>query len=180
MFLAHSHLIDIAERWLMKSKGCGFVLRELQCSGTSEIPDIIGFKLSNPYSHSSILVECKVSRADFLADAKKDFRRKPESGVGAFRFYLCPAGVIHPEDLPRSWGLVWIDEKWRATQVVGPKGNAWTFSGAHFLFAERNMSAEWGMMASALRRLHLRGVLPQIYENPFPNKEDLPVHQSQS
>src|SRR5208337_2931128 len=54
----------------------------------------------------SVLVECKVSRADFLADREKPFRQKPELGVGCERFYLAPAGLIRLEELPAGWGLL--------------------------------------------------------------------------
>ncbi len=168
--MTHADLVVIAERWLIKSKGCGFVFRELHHVGSPEIPDAIGFKPGSGYEHGSILVECKASRADFLADAKKAFRKRSESGVGAYRFYLSPAGVIKPEDLPARWGLIWVNERGKATQVVGPKGNCFSFSGADFHFSQRDLAGEWGMMTSALRRLHLREVLPLIYDNPFAEK----------
>jgi hypothetical protein len=53
-----------------------------------------------------VLVECKVSRADFLADASKPFRLNPEEALGSQRFYLAPQGLIAPVDLPESWGLL--------------------------------------------------------------------------
>lgn len=168
----HAELVAIAECWLLKSKSCGFVFRELRHVGSPEIPDALGFKPGNGCDHGSILVECKVSRADFLNDAKKAFRMRSESGVGAYRFYLCPSGIIHPEDLPEKWGLVWVDKRGKAQQVTGPKGNAWSHSGKDFHFAHRNLAAEWSMMTSALRRLHIHEVLPLIYDNPFINKTE--------
>lgn len=163
MNFSHDDLIKIAERWLLKTHRCGFALTELRCAGASgEIPDAIGFK-----NQASILVECKADRADFLSDNKKIFRQKPELGMGAYRLYLCPAKVIQPEDLPEKWGLIWVSEKGKARLVTGPKGNAWSWSGKDFLFHERNLEAEWHMMVSALRRLHLRGVLPQIYDQSY-------------
>lgn len=158
--MTHAELVKIAEKWLLRTRKCAFAFTELSTIN-SETPDAIGFR-----DGQSILVECKVSRSDFLSDAKKLFRRNPEIGVGAYRFYLCPAGLIRPEDLPPRWGLVWVNEKGKTRQVVGPKGNAWGYSGRAFVFSERNIQAEMTMMASALRRLHLRGVLPMIYEQP--------------
>ena len=66
------------------------------------MPDAIGWKKA---CHS-VLVECKVSRADFLADREKPFRQKPESGVGCERFYLAPKGLIRLEELRSGWGLL--------------------------------------------------------------------------
>jgi hypothetical protein len=54
----------------------------------------------------SVVVECKVSRADFLADANKPFRLKPEEGLGCERLYMAPQGIIPLEELPANWGLL--------------------------------------------------------------------------
>ncbi len=68
------------------------------------MPDAIGWKKK---CHS-VLVECKVSRADFLADAAKSWRQQPETGIGAERYYLAPQELIAVEELPRGWGLLEI------------------------------------------------------------------------
>ncbi|KAA0888733.1 hypothetical protein [Oryzomonas rubra] len=156
--VTHKELVKIAEKWLLGTRKCSFAFTELVTMGTDEIPDALGFRDGH-----SILIECKTSRSDFLADKKKIFRRNPRLGVGTFRLFLCPEGVIRREDLPARWGLIWVNEKGKPRQVVGPKGNAWGYSGLEFQH-ESNLRAEYAMMASALRRLHLRGVLPMIYE----------------
>ncbi len=66
------------------------------------MPDAIGWKKA---CHS-VLVECKVSRADFLADREKPFRQKLETGVGCERFYLAAKGLIRIAELPPGWGLL--------------------------------------------------------------------------
>ena len=53
-----------------------------------------------------MLIECKVSRADFLSDREKPFRRDPTLGMGCERLYLTPAGLIGADDLPPRWGLL--------------------------------------------------------------------------
>jgi len=77
------------------------VLSEQACV-SGEMPDAIGWKKA---CHS-VLVECKVSRADFLADREKTFRQKPETGVGCERYYLAPNGLIRIEELRPGWGLL--------------------------------------------------------------------------
>jgi hypothetical protein len=158
--LTHQDLVKIAEKWLLGTRKCSFVFTELACIATSEIPDAIGFRDGH-----SILVECKTSRSDFLADGKKYFRRNAEMGVGSYRFFMAPQGIISVQDLPQGWGLVEINEKGKPRQVWGHKSNIYSQPN-HFHF-ERNLQAENGMMASALRRLHLRGVLPMIYLGPI-------------
>ena len=98
--MTHEQLVERAVRWL-RSYRCGVVLSEQACV-SGEMPDAIGWKKA---SHS-VLVECKISRADFLADRDKPFRLRPEQGVGSERFYLTPPNLIRIEELPAGWGLL--------------------------------------------------------------------------
>jgi hypothetical protein len=98
--VTHSQLVASAVEWLRKYH-CGIVLSEQACV-SGEMPDAIGWKRS---CHS-VVVECKISRDDFLADQQKPFRQKPELALGCERFYLTPAGLLRPEELPRGWGLL--------------------------------------------------------------------------
>jgi len=90
----------MAVAWLRRYR-CGVVLSEQACV-SGEMPDAIGWK---KVCHS-VLVECKVSRADFLADRAKPFRLNPETGVGSERFYLAPRNLIRADELPEGWGLL--------------------------------------------------------------------------
>ena len=98
--MTHEQLVDKAVRWL-RSYRCGVVLSEQACT-SGEMPDAIGWK----QACHSVLVECKISRADFLVDRQKPFRVKPEKGVGSERFYLTPPGLVKVEELPVGWGLL--------------------------------------------------------------------------
>jgi hypothetical protein len=98
--VTHQKLVELAVRWL-RSYRCGVVLSEQACI-SGEVPDAIGWKR---VCHS-VMVECKISRADFLADRIKPFRLEPENGVGCERFYLAPAGLIRADELPAGWGLL--------------------------------------------------------------------------
>jgi len=98
--VTHAKLVSLAVAWLRRYR-CGVVLSEQACV-SGEMPDAIGWKRA---CHS-VLVECKVSRADFLADREKPFRQKPESGVGCERYYLAPRGLIRLQELRPGWGLL--------------------------------------------------------------------------
>lgn len=100
----HDDLCCMAVRWLRNTGRCNFAVREptIHVSGVSETPDAIGF---NSYGQS-ILIECKASRSDFLADKRKWFRRTPALGLGQYRYYFAPKGVIAADDLPPKWGLI--------------------------------------------------------------------------
>ena len=91
----------MAEQWLRRKYRCGIVLSEQSCA-SGETPDVIGWK----NSCRSVLIECKISRADFLADREKPWRKQPEAGMGCERFYLAPQGLIGPQELPKGWGLL--------------------------------------------------------------------------
>lgn len=150
----HQQLVLRAEKWL-KTQGCGFVIRDpFRCSNTEQ-PDAIGWR-----SGVSILIEVKVSRADFLADKKKVFRRHPEQGMGVWRFYLAPDGMLTAEHMPNGWGLLGATKKTINHVHNIPPNTCW-FTKAPFV---PNLKAEQVMMISALRTMELRGHLSDIYE----------------
>lgn len=72
------------------------------------------------------VIEVKTSHSDFLADSKKWCRSKEAKSMGCqagtFRWYLCPEGVIKPEELPDGWGLLYWDGK-AVNRIVAPKEN---------------------------------------------------------
>ena len=100
MSFTHAKLVAMAVQWLRRYR-CGVVLSEQSCI-SGEMPDAIGWKKA---CHS-VLVESKVSRADFLADRVKPWRQKPETGVGCERYYLVPRGLIGGDELLAGWGLL--------------------------------------------------------------------------
>jgi hypothetical protein len=98
--MTHAQMVERAVRWL-RAYRCGVVLSEQACV-SGEMPDAIGWK----QACHSVLVECKISRADFLADREKPVRQKPERGVGSERFYFTPPALIKIEEMPEGWGLL--------------------------------------------------------------------------
>ena len=110
------------------------------------MPDAIGWKRA---CHS-VLVECKVTRADFLADRVKPFRLKPEHGVGCERFYLVPAGLVGREELPAGWGLL----EHRGSRIETAHASAKNLRSATGFRYEMNL------LLASLRRVEVR-VEPQ-------------------
>ncbi len=117
------------------------ILSEQVCI-SGEVPDAIGWKKA---CHS-VLVECKVSRADFVVDREKPFRQKPETGVGCERFYLAPRRLIRPEELPRGWGL--IEVLGRDIEVVK--------SSAKNLRSQDGFRYEMNLLLASLHRVEVR------------------------
>jgi len=130
----------MAVRWLRRYR-CGVVLSEQACV-SGEMPDAIGWKKA---CHS-VLVESKVSRADFLADRSKLFRLKPETGVGCERYYLAPRGLIGVRELPGGWGLL---------EVCGREIERVKLS-AKNLRSAIGFEYEMNLLLASLRRVEIR------------------------
>ncbi len=138
--MTHAQMVDKAVRWL-RSYRCGVVLSEQACV-SGEMPDAIGWKQA---SHS-VLVECKVTRSDFLADREKPFRLRPEKGVGSERFYLTPSGLVKVEELPSGWGLLQIRRD-RIEMIHPSAKNLRTATGFRY---------EMNLLLASLRRVEVR------------------------
>jgi hypothetical protein len=138
----HAQLVARAADWLRHRYGCGIVLSEQYCV-TGEVPDVIAWKASC----QSVLVECKVSRADFLADANKAFRVKPEDGLGSKRLYMAPAGMIAATELPKYWGL--LECRGREVELVVKPGKV-------DLRTPIGLMKEMNLLLASLRRVEVR------------------------
>lgn len=138
----HAQLVSRAVRWLRHHYKCGIILSEQYCA-TGEVPDVLAWK----GFCKSVLVECKVSRADFLADAGKPFRLKPEEGMGSQRFYMVPAGIIRTEELPRHWGLL---------ELCGREVEMTVKPGRTDLRSEVGLMKEMNLLLASLRRVEVR------------------------
>ena len=138
--MTHAALVRKAVEWL-RSYRCGVVLSEQACV-SGEMPDAIGWKRA---CHS-VLVECKVSRADFLADRAKPFRLKQEIGVGCERFYLAPKALIHFEELPAGWGLLELHAR-KIEMIRASKKN---------LRSDEGFRCEMNLLLASLRRVEIR------------------------
>ena len=138
--MTHAALVQKAIAWL-RSYRCGVVLSEQSCA-SGEMPDAIGWKRA---CHS-VLVECKVSRNDFLADREKPFRRKPQSGMGCERFYLTPPGLLGLEEVPAGWGL--LEYRNRKVDMLR--------SAAKDLRTNAGFRYEMNLLLASLRRVEVR------------------------
>lgn len=127
--LTHDDLVRCAHHWLRHTAQCCPVSVEATTTHRERV-DAIGWcfrsvstqmgrrpPIGNFFRHYTHLVECKVSHADFLADAKKP-SRVSDGAVGNWRWFLTPRGVITPPELPKSWGLIEVVGNGRMRRVV--------------------------------------------------------------
>jgi hypothetical protein len=138
--MTHAQLVQKGVAWL-RSYRCGVVLSEQACA-SGEVPDAIGWKRA---CHS-VLVECKVSRADFLCDLDKPWRQNRRGGVGCERFYLVPAGLLRVQELPEGWGLLEL----RKREVTMTKPSA------KDLRTATGFRYEMNLLLASLRRVEVR------------------------
>jgi hypothetical protein len=108
-----------------------------------DIPDVIGWDQTHSY-----LIECKASRSDFFHDAKKP-QRNAGTGMGIFRYYFTPKGLVSREEIPEGWGLIEIDGKEMVISVQAPRRE---------LDASGHMQ-EKRILLSLLRRVKMREFL---------------------
>lgn len=161
--LKHDQLVEKAKRWLL-ADNCTLVLTELVTGGMfRESPDAWGW---NTGKNCSMLVECKASRADFRSDLKNKWFRNPRFhfGMGAYRWYLAPMGMLHEKELPKGWGLLEVQPTGGVVQKVESQRFKWS--------AQR----EIGFLTSAIRRFHLpdlgvglRAYSAKMYGKPSDN-----------
>jgi hypothetical protein len=121
--LTHNSLCEIAVRWLRRpfsqlGPDCAVTLSEVKSGWAGEAPDAIGWRSKGDEFDGSVVVECKVSRSDFLADKKKPHRQS--GGIGNWRYYMCPEGLISPDELPEKWGLLYVNARGHVKVIAGP------------------------------------------------------------
>jgi hypothetical protein len=135
--MTHKQLCTRVALWLKNSRHYTVVATELS-TAAGETPDVIGWH----GMAESILVECKVSRVDFLSDKGKLFRRQEHYGMGDYRYYAAPAGLIKPDELPEGWGLLEVHDRQINTAKVAVHKSA-------------NKTNECKMLMSILRRVEI-------------------------
>jgi len=137
---SHAELVEAGCKWLRR-QSCSVIVHEpFRCS-INEQPDAIGWR-----EGASILLEAKASRSDYLVDARKPWRREPALGVGDWRFFIAPLGMISVDELPDRWGLLELKGR-RVLATHGVPGNIGWYRSA---FPEANKRNEIQLLISAV------------------------------
>jgi hypothetical protein len=155
MTFTHQDLCSLAVNWLQRAPGrkgpaCQVAFSEAKSGWIGEIPDAIGFR-TVAEDEGSVVVEVKVSRADFLADRSKLHRQDGATGMGLYRYYMALEGIIGLSELPERWGLVEVSAKGILTVCAGhvavrrPEQAAWRH--------DRAVAREWLLLATMLSRV---------------------------
>lgn len=154
--MTHTDCVNCAYSYLRNR--CNVVLPEF-FTHNSELADVIGFK-----NEVSTLIECKVSRSDFLSDKKKHFRIHPEKGMGDYRFYCCPKGLLNKEEMPEGWGLLWVYPSGQVRRIKESFLRNDGDMGYHHGYHPKNQEAEFHLLYYYARRANYAGVHKTIIE----------------
>ncbi|WP_083858497.1 GIY-YIG nuclease family protein [Psychroflexus torquis] len=100
----------------------------------SEQPDVIGWA-----DFCNVMIEVKVGKGNFIKDCKKPFRKCSEKGVGEYRYYFCPSGLIKESELPENWGLLYLNDE-NKIEIIKVA-----------LIQEANLKAERNILISLIR-----------------------------
>lgn len=60
--------------------------------------------------------EIKISRSDFLVDAKKE-KHKSTDGANYF-YYVCPVDLIKKEEVDKRYGLIYVGDDYHGVKVI--------------------------------------------------------------
>ncbi len=162
--MTHSELVRAGREWL--SRYCPVVVTEI-CGGMEE-PDVLGFETHYKIGYGTTLLECKVSRNDFRSDEKKFFRREPSFGMGDYRYFLVPEGLIDIHEVPEGWGLLELKGK---RVVVRKKSELWN---------DVNKKNELHVLVSCLRRIGIQNrqyCSIRAYTIPTKNRATMSVNK---
>lgn len=122
--MTHRGLCELARRWLLRPMSgdgplkqggdCKRAFSEIQAGNWGEQADAFGLN-----SYYSVLIEVKMSVSDFRADSKKEHRKRPELGIGDYRYYMTPEGLLDPDTVPEKWGLIEVTNRRQCRVVRG-------------------------------------------------------------
>ena len=113
----HYDLCVAGAKWLRSRKNCEwcegrwkYVAVEV-CVNGCENPDLWAFN-----GWSTIVVEVKVSRSDYLNDQKKRWHQpgREQTLAGNYRYYLTPKNLLTAAELPDGVGLL----EWDGKQII--------------------------------------------------------------
>jgi hypothetical protein len=100
---------------------------------------------------TSIALEIKVSRGDFLKELKHPEKRQAALQLSSLFYFVTPEHMVGPAEMPEEVGLLWVGEK-RIHEAKKP--------------VRRYPVPSWGFMASVCRRVALNGKRNWM-ENPL-------------
>lgn len=101
---SHREVCERTAKWIKNNMNMGLVFVEHKTMRSREIPDVLGLRSGDRIV--SFMFEVKVDRSDFTQDKNKPHRNGTVPGIGDYRFYVAPHGMIQVHEIPKGWGLI--------------------------------------------------------------------------
>jgi len=105
-------MVESKEHKTLKNTACQYLLNQNYRLARIEkdcmyhgIADAWGINFQTLYTK---IIEVKISRADFHSDKFKRYRTEVEPPAEEV-YYLCPSGLIQPEEVGENYGLLWFN-----------------------------------------------------------------------
>lgn len=117
--IIHKNLKDLALKWL-KTKVIDIVCPEVDFYNIKCVADVVGIN----YKRKEVrIIEIKSSKKDLIRD-KKLFNEETSYFYHSHYVYImCPKEVIKIEDIPKGYGLIWVDENEKIKVIKKPIKN---------------------------------------------------------
>lgn len=187
--MTHDEIADWGAKRI-RTMGYQFSCSNMTSATHGEQPDVLGIAAYG----ESILIEVKVSRSDFLADKKKPWRKNPQQGIGDYRVFLTPKGLLKPDEIPYGWSLWEVHGKTKPILKIikgkvkvlkkdpyskgDYKVGVWEFVNCdvdeynHFKkkYGEKDYQSELSWMWKIMQRAMDDGFEPNNYANKFQQK----------
>lgn len=154
--MTHAEMVRRARNWLwsLSPTECrerpAIVCTEIGSVHSIEKPDVFGVGADGV----TYVIECKVSRADFLADRSKS-HRSHDVHLGNYRWFCAPSGIIQSHELPVGWGLIQVVNNRLVERIEPP------------ICTDVNHHAELAILVSVLKNVwkggRIRGVGMRAY-----------------
>lgn len=183
--MTHDEIADFGAHYLRRN-GYKFSCSNLTSAIHGEQPDVLGIAAFG----KSIVLEAKVSRSDFKADLKKPWRKDPLMGMGDYRVYVTPKGLLRPEEVPYGWMLWEVHGKSKPVMKVikgmkkrSVKDRSWSTTVREYVNCDRkeyihfeedckekNFRSELSWMVKVISRAIDDGFNPNDYANNYQKK----------
>lgn len=93
--------------WWIKSKVTDLVSMEVKYKNIRSIADVAGINLKRKEIR---IVEVKATKADYVRDTKlMDIDKSYYKHCNYF-YIMCPVDIIQLDDVPKEYGLLWVDD----------------------------------------------------------------------
>lgn len=173
--MTHDQLIKHACSWLAKNQ-FPVIVTEIT-HRESETPDVIGWSSNG----ACTVIECKVSRSDYEADYKKEWRRIGVRPMGRYRLYCVPEGLLNDKQLQtlqerHCEGLLEVGESGFTRCTLQPYPNTGIGNEGNDGQRQRNYHAEQSILLSVIRRIghtQPQGVSIKCYKYQTKNRTRL-------